>query len=133
MTNRKLLLSDCRAFPVSYLVCRNEVDENSIQQFLSNSISLRDDGTHQIHHVHLNLLVMAVTEETEKPLISKKPKNKEKGSCGDAVFKIRPNAAVKSKREDKSGLKATYLITENRVLKSWMKISLQSSSSKHML
>lgn len=49
----------------SYLVCRNQVDENSIQQFLSDSISLHDDGTHQIHHVHLHLLVMAVTVETE--------------------------------------------------------------------
>lgn len=48
----------------SHLVCRNEVDEDSIQQFLSNSISLHDDGTHQIHHVHLHLLVMAVTVET---------------------------------------------------------------------
>lgn len=76
---------------------------------------------------------MAVTEETEEPVISDKPKNKEKGSCCDVVFKIRPNAAVKAWREDKSSLKATYLITENRVLKSWMKISLQSSSSKHML
>lgn len=30
-------------------------------------------------------------------------------------------------------LKKTYLITEKRVLKSWIKISLQSSNSKQML
>lgn len=51
---------------VSYLVCRDEVDEDGIQQLLCDSVSLHDDGTHQVHHVHLHLLVMAVTVETQR-------------------------------------------------------------------
>ena len=51
---------------VSHLVCRDEVDEDRIKQFLCYSIALHDDGTHQVHHVHLHLLVMAVTVEREK-------------------------------------------------------------------
>lgn len=47
-------------------MCRDEVDEDGVQQLLCDSVSLHDDGTHQVHHVHLHLLVMAVTVETEK-------------------------------------------------------------------
>lgn len=50
---------------LSYLVRRDEVDEDGIQQLLCDSVSLHDDGTHQVHHVHLHLLVMAVTVEEE--------------------------------------------------------------------
>lgn len=44
-----------------YLVGWYEVDENGIQQLLCDSISLHDDGTHQIQHVHLYFLIMTVT------------------------------------------------------------------------
>lgn len=49
-----------------YLVCRDEVNEDGIQELLCDSISLHDNRTHQVHHVHLNLLIMAVTEEEER-------------------------------------------------------------------
>lgn len=51
---------------VSHLVCRDEVDEDGIQQLLCDAVSLHDDGAHQVHHVHLHLLVVAVTVETER-------------------------------------------------------------------
>lgn len=56
----------------------------------------------------------------------------------NVVLKISPNAdwcaCLEGRRHlKKRHLKRTYLITENSVLKSWMKISLQSSSSKHIL
>ena len=44
-----------------HLVGRYEVDENGVQQLLSDSIPLHYDGTHQIQHMHLYLLIMAVT------------------------------------------------------------------------
>lgn len=46
---------------LSYLVCGDQVDEDGVQQLLRDSVSLQDDGAHQVHHVHLHLLVMAVT------------------------------------------------------------------------
>lgn len=50
---------------MSHLVCRDEVNEDGIQQLLCDSVALHDDGAHQVHHVHLHLLVMAVTAEQE--------------------------------------------------------------------
>lgn len=47
-------------------MCRDEVNEDRIQQLLCDSVSLHDDGAHQVHHVHLHLLVMAVTVEEEE-------------------------------------------------------------------
>lgn len=47
-------------------MCRDKVDEDGIQQLLCDSVSLHDDGTHQVHHVQLHLLVMAVTVGTQK-------------------------------------------------------------------
>lgn len=49
----------------SHLVCRDEIYEDGIQQLLCDSVSLHDDRTHQVHHVHLNLLIMAVTVNKE--------------------------------------------------------------------
>lgn len=46
---------------IGYFVSRDEIDEDCIQQLLRHSISLHDDGTHQVQHVHLHFLVMAVT------------------------------------------------------------------------
>lgn len=46
-------------------MCRDKVDEDGIQQLLCDSVSLHNDGAHQVHHVHLHLLVMAVTVEEE--------------------------------------------------------------------
>jgi len=49
----------------AHLVCRNEVYEDGIQQLLRDPVSLRDDRTHQVHHVHLHFLIMAVTVRRE--------------------------------------------------------------------
>lgn len=49
-----------------YLVCRDEVNENGVQQLLGYSITLHYDGAHQVKHVHLHLLVMAVTGKKKK-------------------------------------------------------------------
>lgn len=55
-----------------HLVCRDEVDEDGIQQLLCDSISFHYYGAHQVHHVHLHLLVVAVaivTTESEKRIV----------------------------------------------------------------
>lgn len=44
------------------LVCRNEVNQNRVQQLLSYSVAFHDDRTHQIQHMHLYLLVVAITK-----------------------------------------------------------------------
>lgn len=44
---------------------RNKVNEHGVQQLLCDSVALHDDGAHQVYHVHLHLLVMAVTVEEE--------------------------------------------------------------------
>lgn len=49
-----------------YLVCRDEINEDGVQQLLCDTISLHDDRTHQIQHVHLYLVVMAVTMKEER-------------------------------------------------------------------
>lgn len=49
-----------------YLVCRDEVNEDGVQQLLCDTISLHDDRTHQIQHVHLYLVVMAVTMKEDR-------------------------------------------------------------------
>ncbi len=51
----------------AYFVSRDEVDEDCVQQLLRHSISLHDDGTHQVQHVHLHLLIMAVTGRGKSP------------------------------------------------------------------
>jgi len=56
---------------VSHLVCRDEVDEDGVQQLLCDSITLHDDGAHQVYHVHLHLLIMAVTVEEEMDMKEK--------------------------------------------------------------
>lgn len=55
-----------------YLVCRDEVDEDGIQQLLCDAISFHYYGAHQVHHVHLHLLVVAVaivTTESGKRIV----------------------------------------------------------------
>ena len=49
-----------------YLVCRHQVDQHRVEQFLRNSVPLTDDGAHQVNHVHVHLLVMAIADEATK-------------------------------------------------------------------
>lgn len=49
-------------FYLADLVCRNEVNQNWVQQLLSYSIAFHDDRTHQIQYMHLYLLVVAITK-----------------------------------------------------------------------
>ena len=58
------VLSALDEFWNAHLVCRNEVYKDGVQQLLCDAVSLRDDRTHQVHHVHLHLLIMAVTVRT---------------------------------------------------------------------
>lgn len=49
-----------------YLVCWHQIDQHGIQQLLWYSVSLADDGAHQVHHMHVHLLVVAVARETRQ-------------------------------------------------------------------
>lgn len=49
-----------------YLVCRHQVDQHCVQQLLRNSVSFTDDGAHQIHHMHVHLLVMAIASKVRR-------------------------------------------------------------------
>lgn len=57
-------------------MCRDEVNENGVQQLLGYSITLHYDGAHQVKHVHLHLLVMAITEEEKKKRKEKTPQQR---------------------------------------------------------
>lgn len=50
----------------TYLVCRDQVDQHGVQQLLRHGVSLTDDGAHQVHHMHVHLLVVAVARETRQ-------------------------------------------------------------------
>lgn len=44
----------------AYLVCWHQVNQHRVQQLLGHSVTLTDDGAHQVHHVHVHFLVVAV-------------------------------------------------------------------------
>lgn len=50
----------------TYLVCWHQVDQHGVQQLLRYSVSLADDGAHQVYHMHVHLLVVAVARETRQ-------------------------------------------------------------------
>lgn len=58
-----------------YLVCRHQVDQHCVQQLLRNGVALTDDGAHQIHHVHVHLLVVAVAGKMKRASNIKAPHN----------------------------------------------------------
>ena len=47
-----------------YLVRGDQVDQHRVQQLLGHRVALADDGAHQVHHVHVHLLVVPVATET---------------------------------------------------------------------
>lgn len=44
----------------AYLVCWHQVNQHRVQQLLGYGVTLTDDGAHQVHHVHVHFLVVAV-------------------------------------------------------------------------
>lgn len=44
----------------TYLVCWHQVNQHRVQQLLRYGVTLTDDGAHQVHHVHVHFLVVAV-------------------------------------------------------------------------
>lgn len=74
-THTQLCVAFCVIMPVkhtgnhtswAYLVCWHQVDQHGVQQLLRYSVSLADDGAHQVHHMHVHLLVVAVAGETRQ-------------------------------------------------------------------
>lgn len=51
-----------------YLVSWHQVDQHSVQQLLRHGVSLTDDGAHQVHHMHVHFLVVAVARETRREI-----------------------------------------------------------------
>lgn len=45
---------------------RHQVDQHRVQQLLRYGVALTNDGAHQVHHVHVHLLVVAVAGETRR-------------------------------------------------------------------
>ena len=57
--------AECMCFQMcTYLVCWHQVDQHCVQQLLRHGVSFADDGAHQVDHVHVHLLVVAVARET---------------------------------------------------------------------
>ena len=49
----------------AYLVCWNQIDQDSVQKLLRNGVTLTDDWAHQVHHMHVHLLIVAIAEEKQ--------------------------------------------------------------------
>lgn len=57
------VLSRLLRAPRTNLVCRDKVDQDGVQQLLGHSVPLTDDGAHQVHHMHVHLLVVTIADE----------------------------------------------------------------------
>lgn len=49
----------------THFVCRHQVNQHCVQQLLRYGVALTNDGAHQVHHVHVHLLVVAVAGRNE--------------------------------------------------------------------
>lgn len=54
-----------------YLVSRNQVYQNSIQKFLRDGVTFADNRAHEIHHMHVDLLVVAIAIQNKQQEIGK--------------------------------------------------------------
>ncbi len=53
-------------FSSVYLVSWDQVNQNSIQEFLWDRVAFTNNWAHEIHHMHVHFLVMSIAKKTKQ-------------------------------------------------------------------
>lgn len=65
-----------------YLVCWDQVNQNSIQEFLWDRVTLTDYWAHEIHHMHVDFLVVSIAKKKKKKVMVNTRTDLKSGASG---------------------------------------------------